>query len=523
MANEEEKQLDSILVEKEAPSRVDDKENKPKKVAKLTGRTISSLKTKIKEKRMEKAYKKYNKKYQQMKESLINAEAKRKEQQEGESITDSELAVEYSIVMSYDKKLAKKGAKLLKNEIKQIVADMDLKDKVSVGKPIRVPRFILTKMRKLVSVQEKIREKKLRKKMVKGITKTTKEYIENSFDSALFNEKGKLQDSINATVIKDLSLKGGKQGTERRLDTLRNFISQDGKSPLFSADDSELENKNKTKIGTDLPPVEPTPTTEKGENKINVDDLIKAFEKKQPEIAEDIVKPEPKKEENIDVTVNEKEKNEAVLEDGENKNNERKKEIAAIKAHSDAIKELEDALKGMKDPSSREFVKSQIAIEREALEKLSKVETVNKESKKDESSKGSIEPIEIKPKEETVVKTEKNEKPSSMENVAMKDSESIRVTQISNPSALRVTLQDIKKLEERNKLAQSKIVELKREKEELENQKEILKQFIEQAQVTRDSELKAQNMASENATLKNEVAELSSEAAAIGADLGRSK
>lgn len=519
MANEEEKQLDSILVEKEAPSRVDDKENKPKKVAKLTGRTISSLKTKIKEKRMGKAYKKYNKKYQQMKESLINAEAKRKEQQEGENITDSELAVEYSIVMSYDKKLAKKGAKLLKNEIKQIVADMDLKDKVSVGKPIRVPRFILTKMRKLVSAQEKIREKKLRKKMVKGITKTTKEYIENSFDSALFNEKGKLQDSINATVIKDLSLKGGKQGTERRLDTLRNFISQDGKSPLFSADDSELENKNKTKIGTNLPPIEPTPTTEKGENKINVDDLIKAFEKKQPEIAENIVRTESKKEEN-----------KAVLEDGKNKNNERKKEIAAIKAHSDAIKEMEDALKGMKDQSSREFVKSQIAVEREALENLSKIESVNKENKKDESSKDSIEPIEIKPKEdaseikeETVVKTKKIEKPSSMENVAMKDSESIRVIQISNPSALRVTLQDIKKLEERNKLAQSKIVELKREKEELENQKEILKQFIEQAQVTRDSELKAQNMASENATLKNEVAELSSEAAAIGADLGRSK
>ena len=49
MANIEDRDLENILVETETPKRVEAKENTKKRVAKLTGRTISSLRTKIKE------------------------------------------------------------------------------------------------------------------------------------------------------------------------------------------------------------------------------------------------------------------------------------------------------------------------------------------------------------------------------------------------------------------------------------------------------------------------------------------
>ena len=151
----------------------------------------------------------------------------------------------------------------------------------------------------------------------------------------------------------------------------------------------------------------------------------------------------------------------------------------------------------------------------------SKVETAILDDKNTDIK--SIDPIVITEKkdEKTIVETQKSN--DVMTNVEVKNPEQIRVSQVSKPSALRVTLQDIKKLEERNRYAQVQIAQLRHEKEELEKEKAMLKEYIVQASMARDAELQAKTMAESNAVLKGVVAELNSQAAEIQMDLGRSK
>ena len=99
----------------------------------------------------------------------------------------------------------------------------------------------------------------------------------------------------------------------------------------------------------------------------------------------------------------------------------------------------------------------------------------------------------------------------------------MRAEQVSRPSALRVTPQDIKNMEERNKSAEARLTDLAQEKKELEEQKKMLQDYISVAKVTRDNEMRAQEMARSNAALASEVAELNSQRAAIDADLGRTR
>jgi len=541
MTNEEDKQLDSIIIEKNAPSRVDDKESKTKKVAKLTGRTISSLKTKIKEKRLTKAYQKYNKKYQQMKNALIDAESVRKEKKEGADITESELAVEYSIAASYSKKLGKLGAKLLKDDISKVVAYQTVK-------PIRVPRFLQTKLHKLtlavVKIRDKRKTKKLHKEMTKEIQGTTRDYIQSSLETAIFKDTQNriLKEQVDKDVIKNLSLKGGKDNTERRLDTLKGFISKDGENPMFRINDEELEKKSKA--STDLPPTEPSATVEKEAPKVNVNDLIKGFENKKEEVIEETVKKESESTKNTDNAhiINDTTVSDVVSDLPEaNKTHastdvdNRKKEINAITACGATIKELETTLKGIKDSKSREVIKEKIVAERDRLIEIIKGKPLKSEEFSRSTQKDNLEPIEIKVEDKQIESEHKVKKTTdapaqvgspniSMENVEMTNPESIRrAEQISTPVALRVTLEDIKKLETRNKAAQLEIARLKEEKETLENQKKLLKEYIEVAKITRENERQATTMAMGNATLKGEVDELSSKAAAIDVDLGRTR
>lgn len=542
MANTEDRELEDILIKKEPPKRVEAKENIVKKVAKLTSRTISSLRTKISENRLDRAYAKYNKKYQNMKKAATEASNARKLKENGEDITNSELAVEYSIVASYEKKLAKMGAKLLKDEIKATAASIDVSEKAVIGKRIKVPRFLLTKMRKLVEVREKIRTKKEHKKIEKEITKQTKEYIKSSLEGALFKEDGSLQERINPEVIKNLGLKGGKNDTERRLDTLRGFISLDGKTALFEnnvAADEKLEKDSK--LNTDLPPAQPTSTVTKEEPKVNVDDLLKGFGKEKTVENELGDKEVTKTVEKVEETIKEEKK------ELDARNDVRSKEIDAILAWDEKTRKLKNALRTTKDPEVKARLSKLIEQETEEMNNIIKGEKSTKKEentldKKDnlpkakEESKGetvilddkntdikSIDPIVITEKkdEKTIVETQKSN--DVMTNVEVKNPEQIRVSQVSKPSALRVTLQDIKKLEERNRNAQVQIAQLRHEKEELEKEKAMLKEYIVQASMARDAELQAKNMAESNAVLKGEVAELNSQAAEIQMDLGRSK
>lgn len=538
MANED-RQLEDILVETPAPERVDDREKKPKKVAKLTNRTISSLKTKIKENRVSKAYAKYNKKYQQMKKALINAEEVRVAKSEGKDITDSELSLEYDVVASYSKKLAKMGAQLLEEDITKVASVG------SLAKPIRVPRFLANKLHGLTSTIVRIREKKkikkLQKEEAKEIRKGTEQYIKSSLESALYKnvEERNLREQVDADVIKNLSLKGGKDGTERRLDTLRGFISKDGKEPIFkTSEEDELEKNIKNSV--DLPPTKPAATANKEEPKINVNDLIKGLMDKKTVAEEVVIKEEVENKKSDVVNVDDLiKKTESKIEEPEKTIvNPQKDEQATTITHGHNIDELLEQLKNSETDEERKKIQDKIADEKKELDKI--VRNVKRKTKTTpktvEEKSDNLEPIEVEPdksviKEEPKVEEESSEKvvikdtqkDVLMENVTMKNNETVRAEQIQKPLALRVTLQDIKKLEERNKAAQQKIAVLQKEKAELEEQKAMLKQYIEQAQVTRDNELQAQNMAKDNATLKGEVAELSSEAAAIDSSLGRTK
>lgn len=519
MANAEDRELENILVSKEAPKRVEAKPDANIKKAKLTGRTIKSLREKIKDGLLNRAYAKYNKKYQKMKRAAIDASNAQKLRDEGE-ITDSELTVDYSIVASYDKKLAKMGAKLLKNDIKAIAASMDVSDKAVVGKRIKVPRFLLTKMKGLVAAIERIKTKNEQRKIAKKITKETKEYIKSSLDGALFKEDGTLQEKINADVIKNLSLKGGVNDTEKRLDTLRGFISIDGKTSMFEEEDA-VELEKESKVNTGVPPIKPEATVEKEEPKVNVDDLLKGFTKKPVEVETELKKETV--EEKAPVKVDENiEKKVSVKEEPVAKTpsiTPQKQEIEDILERANRINQLRSTLKKTTDPEVRSALESKLNEEKEEFNNIIKADTKPKTKK--EESKSSIEPITIEEPKKT--KSVEDKTSDSMVNVEVKKPESLRVSQVSNPSALRVTAQDIKNLEERNKNAQLQIAQLRREKEELENQKEMLKEFIAKANMTREAEIKARTMAESNATLKGEVAELSSQASEIQSTLGRAK
>ena len=538
MENVEDRDLENFLVKKDDPVRVKSSENLVKRVAKLTGRTISSLRKKIKENKIDRAYAKYNKKYKKMQDAAEVASSVRKAQNAGEDITDSELAVEYSIVASYDKKLAKLGAKLLKDDIKKVAAGMDVSNVASIGKRIKVPRFLLTKMRKLVKAVEKIKTKKEQKRLTKVMTKQTKEYIKSSLDGAVFKEDGSLQEKINSEVIRDLGIKGREDGTERRLDTLRGFISLDGKSALFEKkreSDDELEKESKPK--TDLPPVEPEPTVGKGEEKVNVNDLLKDFEKKN-----ELTKQEKYQRmmSEIDAGLEEDYKNREKKEElkastftEENtpikKPNNRQKEVEEILNYNNKINQLSEALKTTEDPEVKEVLSKEIEKAKAELGRIAGQDpkeelqnnNLNEESNKREQDiesevkeeKRDMEPIVITPKNE--------EKSNPMKNVEVKNPEPIRASQVSRPVALRVTPQDIKKLEERNKAAQLKIVQLKAEKAQLEQEKAMLQEYIAQARMTKAAELEVVELGESIAPLRGEVAELNSQAAAIHSSLGK--
>lgn len=490
MASINYEELEDVLRRTETPRRVEAKENILKRAAKLTGRTITSLKTKIKENRMDKAYAKYNRKYQKMKAAARTAVNARKEQEAGDGITNSEVAVEYSIVASYDKKLAKMGAKLLKDDIKTAVAAMDTRDVAAIGKRIKVPRFLLTKMNTIVMAIEKIKSKTEQKRLEKVVKKNTQEYIKSSLDGALFKKDGSLQEKIDPEVIRNLGLKGGKNDTEKRLDTLRGFISLDGKTALFkkeNTEDDELEKSNKRK--TDLPPSGPTATVKKGDEKVNVNDLLKGFEKKKPNNQSRFMQNVAEIDESLENDyTGEKRKIQPAGNDVDDNENIRNREVNEILKCNSRIRQLENALNSTDDPITKAALSKLIESEKEQMNKI--VKGVSDEKK-------------------------------HMEGVKVKIPENIRVSQEAKPVAVRVTLKDIKNLENRNQNAQTQITKLKEEQAALIQQKEMLQRYIAEAKKTQVAEMEAAKIAASIAPLRGEVAELTSQAEAIHSSLGR--
>lgn len=618
MPNQEE--LESIIRETSSPSRVDGRDRKKSKVAKLTGRTIGSLRRKINEKRMDRAYRKYNENYKKMRRSLKEANDVRFEQEKGENITDSEVVLAYDEVAKYGKKLAKYGAVLLEEDIARVVASQKAKPK-----PLRVPRVLVGAVRKVLKARDKRKTKKAQKALAKDIKATTKDFIRESLDAAMFKDKdnGDLRERVNDTTIQDLRVKKGTDDVEDRLSSLRKFISKDGETSLLGDEIAKRE-----KPTTDVPPVAPTASVPKEEKVMTEEEMLgdiaakrtnaepeaksiqeepmlteesltSGLESRKPLSSEDMliglkedtskskveepvaqpqkIEPsaEPVKEEPmIELTAEEKE---AV--------NKRQREVNVILSLQSSLSQLEQQAKEVNDPQTRELIDRYIRSINSEFEDIIKRGTKESEVKEDDkTSTDVLEPVIVEPKKEEkqqevasqpmeVEKTQDqttktpvepvqtetemqelvDDKPKiggipvsapqsdgfrrtpsgvlvsnsvptdPLNKVKVKENESMRAEQVSRPSALRVTPQDIKNMEERNKSAEARLTDLAQEKKELEEQKKMLQDYISVAKVTRDNEMRAQEMARSNAALASEVAELNSQRAAIDADLGRTR
>lgn len=586
MTNEEEMELESVIKKTETPARVDGKENKPKR-AKLTARTISSLVSKIKEKRLDRAYAKYNKAYGKMRKSLIEANTLRNEYNksgEERTVTSAEVMAAYSKVDSYGKRLAKWGVKLLDADIKRIA-------KAEKAKPIRVPRILVGKMRKIthaiVKPIEAHRDKKLQKAIAGDMKDATKDMIRDSLTNAMFKDvqSAALKSTIDKETIKDLGLKKESE-TEDRLASLRKFISIDGRTSALS--DEELTRAEKPIA--DVPPVEPTPTVEKekttlteqdilgglgakpkaaestaelhsnAQKRVTLEDLTKGLKvnpvtveptnveaekeetpKAQETVAENktvqAVQEEPK------AVVTEVVKDEAVTKEKEIPTAEvrRKREVASINSIMRSISSLENQMAKVKDSDTIEMVRGYIEGLREELDAITHT-GISKKEKEQEAvvednveQQESMDPITVEPPVEEVEKTHDEvveveqptpviEKHDNLDNVVLKDNESIRVTQTAAPRAVRVesNFQDIlaRNINARHaeQSSMDRLAELRKERD-------LLLQKIEADSIER--ERRAQETKAQEAEMASQISELRTFAEENGVDLsqgqGRSK
>ena len=588
MTNEEEMELESVIKKTETPARVDGKENKPKR-AKLTARTISSLVSKIKEKRLDRAYAKYNKAYGKMRKSLIEANTLRNEYNksgEERTVTSAEVMAAYSKVDSYGKRLAKWGVKLLDADIKRIA-------KAEKAKPIRVPRILVGKMRKIthaiVKPIEAHRDKKLQKAIAGDMKDATKDMIRDSLTNAMFKDvqSAALKSTIDKETIKDLGLKKGSE-TEDRLASLRKFISIDGRTSALS--DEELTRAEKPIA--DVPPVEPTPTVEKekttlteqdilgglgvkpkaaestaelhsnAQKRVTLEDLTKGLKvnpvtveptnvevekeetpKAQETVAENKVPENKTVQEEPKAVATEVVKDEAVTKEKEIPTAEvrRKREVASINSIMRSISSLENQMAKVKDSDTIEMVRGYIEGLREELDAITHT-GISKKEKEQEAvvednveQQESMDPITVEPPVEEAEKTHDEvveveqptpviEKHDNLDNVVLKDNESIRVIQTAAPRAVRVesNFQDIlaRNINARHaeQSSMDRLAELRKERD-------LLLQKIEADSIER--ERRAQETKAQEAEMASQISELRTFAEENGVDLsqgqGRSK
>ena len=559
MANEE-MGLEPVLVETEAPSRADGRGKFTARVAKLTSRTISSLRTKIKEKRLASAYKKYNKKYRDMRIALKEANALRAAYENGESVTQSQVVEAFDIVATYDRKLSKYAVKLLRDDIKRAVADKK-------PKPIRVPRILLGKLRPLakalIKAAEKRKTKKLQKSLEREMKGATRDYIETSLEGALFKNAntGELRDHVDAGVIQGLATDRTAATFEERIANLRRFISADGKTSVFGEESIGTADKP----GTNLPPAEPTASVERTTPPVDMEALTRGLggksttstpaqattgdEPKNPAAVEPVtestltsglgtnsatsgVETETVPETPIvpeDAEINLSEEDQRIIAS-------RKREVESIISLNATIDSLSSQLETVADPATKASIESMIAtlnsemrgiIERSirTKTKTSEVEEVVVTSEQQpavaapvEEATESLEPVEVVPEAKQDVPT-----PVAKENVpavTITNPDLGRVAQSGTPSTLVVTPHDLAEMQRRNDAAKAKIATLTTEIENLREQKALYQQYIEVANATRDNERTVSELSATRDAEATEVASLATDAAAITEEVG---
>lgn len=573
-----EEELETILKETEAPSRVSGRERPKLRIAKLTARTVSSLRTKIREKRLDRAYRKYNKNYTSMRRALVEANTLKTQFERGENVTNTEVVAAYDRVASYQNKLAKYGVRLLEEDIQKVVSTQK-------PKPIRVPRILLGKLRPITMAVAAAIEKRKTKKLQQGLAKdmrgTTKDFIRDSLEGAVFSDSiaGKVKEPVDASVIQGLSIDKKATTFEDKIANLRGFISADGKTPVFG----EEEIGNKEKPVADVAPVAPEASVPKEESSLTSEELLSGLSAKkpvsQPEAAvqqpsepgltlgdltgglkpeEDNSKNKTATNEEMPVELNEEEKNAIIR---------RKREAAVIVSLGNTIESLEAQAEKASDPETRAMIERYIQDLNSELTGIINRSLVRSESKKEPvvtevpqtkaeelaAAEAPIKPVveeqahtvpvvvaETQSKAEELIAPEVSEVPSlvvkapvaetteSIEpivvtpveerGVKVTENQPTRASQISTPVAVRVASEDVAKLVERYQTAVTRRETLVREREALVMQREELIRGIQQK--TLEAEQAADVQARENAALRDEVQSLSDISSSIG---GRAK
>ena len=496
MTNEE---METLLKKRSAPEKAT--QVKKPKVAKVSERTHKSLMKKIKddikesasdfkegvkESLLTRAFRRYNKKHAEMDTARKNATEGKKEKE------NYEVAIDYADVAKYGRIIPKLGVRLLKDDIKAAVTDIALTEKlikiINVARRLKVPSFLIKKISKVgLSIE--------RFKQIKQIKKGTKEHIKSSIDSALYTEKGLLQDEINQKVISDLGvIKEDGQDLVYSIDSLRKFISKDGKKPMFGDKEEEILER-KTKQGSNLPPVGPTSTVEPAEkrSKSVIQEIFSGFEK--TDTKEEVSKTETVSEKPLEIAT-------PAIVTEESKSAEKDDFVLIGEAHS----RFEESFKKANTEEERLNAKKQYKKELDQIIKNKRVHVAKE--KTPEKKVDSIEPIEVTPKKE-----EKTVNDHVKTNIPVPE----RATQIASGSTMNITFDDIKKLRERLEADKLEVAKNKAEiekytkiVEELREQKATLEQYKQEfGQVTSEKEasaMQASQLKEEAKTLNNEVA-----------------
>jgi len=562
MANEE-MEYETIIRETDAPSRVDGRDKKGVRVAKLTRRTIESLRTAIHEKRLSRAYKKYNEKYAKMRRALKVANELRNSYENGEDVSQSQVVAAYDAVAKYERRLSRFAVRLLTDDIKTAVVDKK-------PKPIRVPRMLLGKLRPItkaiLKLADKRRTKKLQKELVKDMKGSTRDYIESSLEGALFKDakSGVLQEHVDATVIKNLAINKGADTFEEKIANLRKFISEDGKTPLYSEDEIGV-----SKPGTNLPPAEPTASVEKTEPKVDLGTLTQGLTTKKADPVQtkeekkveepvvtaetltgglgDVPKPDnkyvekaPTSDDNatsasVDDTVELNDKDQEIV-------SRRQREIASIVSLQNSIQSLEAQLANVNDPATRTAIEGMITTLNDEVrniidrsirnsKKMGETEPVATTSnepdtaevlenpvddKKDvRKSDESVEALDVIDVPDTTKVAPTEEKPVQTPTVTITDPPLERVSQNGEPSKLVVTPSVLAEMQKRNDEAKAKIASLTTEIETLREQKAQYEKYIELASAVRDNERTVSELSATRNATATEVEELATTAATI--------
>lgn len=545
----------------EAPKRV--RSGGKSRIAKLTKRTIESLRATIREGKLERAYDKYNKKYAKMRSKLIIANEVRENYEDPSKKTSkSEVWTAYDRVASYDRKLAKWGAKLVKYDIKEL-ARVHAESK---AKPLKLPRImykLLPPIARLLDrgydkVNTKVTELKLRKE----IKDETKVNIKKALDGALFkNQKtGELTSTPNEKVIKeDLKLNQKGETFEERVANLKKFITLDGEKLVEEPIGPKVVN------GPDVPPVEPEGTVEKKPSNLTFDDILAGI--KKPEVSEKSTPEVTKVEEKTEPTVAKEEVKPLVISDiTKGIENKETKEVPEVKPETNRDKEYLGSLNAnlealraqaekVDDPEVKKVINTYVdAINKEIAKIVNdtkKEETTKTVENVVESAKVEVKPttteekvvnkpveetkvevtfepakVEVKPQTETKVVEEPKVDATETKAVVpynFTNAPTGRVAQSSEPKPLVVTPQMLEDLKKRNEAAKQRIETVRPEIEELKAQKAKLEEYIQNAKITRENEITASKLEAERAELVGAVAELNNEATAINNELGSSR